>query len=248
MQVAAIYDIHGNVDALDAVLEEVEMQGVDRIIVGGDIAWGPFPAEALARVRELGQTAEVIRGNADRELAARATEADGLEGWIAEVNTWCADQLGTEDREFLGALREAVVIRIEGIGEALFCHATPRSDEEIVTEITPEEDVAAVLANVKQEVVVCGHTHSQFDRVVGHYRMVNAGSVGLPYEDSPGAYWAILGPEVTLKRTEYDFVGAAAHVRQSHCPDAAGFADAITSPPSRSAAAEALEKRRARAT
>jgi putative phosphoesterase len=247
MPIAAIYDIHGNIDALDAVLQEVRREGIDRIVIGGDLAWGPFPAEVVARIRNLDQEVIVIRGNADRELAARADEADGLEAWVAEVNAWCADQLSSEERGFLASLPETSVLSVEGAGEILFCHATPRSDEEIITDITPDDEVGTVLADVEQHVVVCGHTHSQFDRVVGDHRVVNAGSVGLPYEDAPGAYWAILGPDVTLRRTEYDFADAATRIRRSSCPDGEGFADAITSPLSRSTATETFEERRANA-
>lgn len=244
MRVAAIYDVHGNIDALEAVLEEVEREDIDSVAIGGDIAWGPFPAEVVTRIRGLDRDVHVIRGNADREVGARANEADGLEPWVAEVNAWCAEQIGDDGREFLASLPETLVLPIEGIGEVLFCHATPRSDEEILTAITPEDEVASVLAGVQQGVIVCGHTHSQFDRPVGPARLINAGSVGLPYEDAPGAYWAILGPDVSLRRTEYDFSAAAARIRESSCPDAGGFADAVTAPLPRSTAVEAFEDRR----
>lgn len=243
---AAIYDIHGNIDALEAVLTAAETETVDRIVVGGDIAWGPFPAEAVGRVRGLGERTAVIRGNADREVAARTDEDDGLEEWVAEVNTWCADRLGDEEREFLASLPDSVVVPVGGIGDVLFCHGTPRSDEGIVTPITPPDDAAAILSGVQQKIVVCGHTHSQFDRLAGDRRLVNAGSVGLPYEDAPGAYWAILGPDVALKRTEYDIAEAAVRMRTSGCPYSERFADAVISPLPRSAAIEHFENRRPR--
>ncbi len=243
-RVAAIYDIHGNIDALEAVLAEVEAEGVDLVVVGGDVAWGPFPAEVVARIRALDRPARLIRGNADREVATRAGEADGLDAWVAEVNLWCADQLTPDELRFLETLPETTSIAVDEIGEMLFCHATPRSDEEIITAITPEEDVAAVLEGVRQSVVVCGHTHSQFDRRARTHRLVNAGSVGLPYEDAPGAYWAIIGPDVILKRTEYDITSAATRIRESGCPDADGFAEAVTSPLPRNDAITTFESRR----
>lgn len=244
MRVAAIYDVHGNIDALEAVLENVETEGIDRVVIGGDIAWGPFPAEVVTRIRGFDRDVHVIRGNADREVGVRANEADGLEPWVAEVNAWCAEQVGDDGRRWLASVPETLVLPIEGIGEVLFCHATPRSDEEIITANTPENEVAKALMGVQQRVIVCGHTHSQFDRAIGTARLINAGSVGLPYEDAPGAYWAILGPDVVLRRTDYDFSTAAARIRESSCPDAGGFAEAVTSPLSRSEAIGTFEARR----
>lgn len=243
MPIAALYDIHGNIDALDAVLDEILVEKVDRVVIGGDIAWGPFPRETVARIRELGGVS-VIRGNADREVAARVDQDDGLPDWVAEVNVWCHDQLDTEGRDFLAQLPQTETLTIEALGDVLFCHGTPRSDEEIVTSLTPEEDVEAVLAGTDQRLVICGHTHSQFDRTIRGRRLVNAGSIGLPYEDSPGAYWALIGSDVTLRRTEYDFVAAAKHIRASGCPHGDSFAEALTSPMSRQGAIESFEQQR----
>jgi predicted phosphodiesterase len=104
---------------------------------------------------------------------------------------------------FLRALPLAETVEVDGLGSVLFCHATPRNDEEIFTRDSPEDAWAEALAGVDAGVVVCGHTHVQFDRRIGDIRLVNAGSVGMPYEDAPGAYWALLGPDVELRRTEY---------------------------------------------
>lgn len=241
MRVAALYDIHGNIDALDAVLVEIEPEGIDLILIGGDIAWGPHPAETVTRVQELGERARVIRGNADRELV----QPESVEpGWVADVNRWCRDQLTQNQRQFLSDLPEIEVATVGKMGEVLFCHATPRSDEEIFTAITPEDVIAEMLREATQDLVVCGHTHSQFDRDVAGRRVVNAGSVGLPYEDAPGAYWAMIGDEIVLKRSDYDFAGAAARIRQSDCPYSDQFADDIVAPPSRAETTQFFEKRR----
>lgn len=242
MRVAALYDIHGNIDALDAVLNEIESQDIDLIVIGGDIAWGPFPAEAVSRVQGLAQRARVIRGNADRELMQPGAAE---RGWTADVNRWCLEQLNAEQHRFLFDLPETEVVSNGELGEVLFCHATPRSDEETFTAITPEEDVASMLAGVSHDLIVCGHTHSQFDRRIAGHRVVNAGSVGLPYEDAPGAYWAIIGKEVERRRTLYDFSRAAARIRRSGCPHGDDFAEGVVSPPSRAEATESFEKRRA---
>lgn len=242
MRVAPLYDIHGNIDALDAVLNEIQSQDIDLIVIGGDIAWGPFPAEAVSRVEDLAERARVIRGNADRELV----EPDAAEsGWIADVNRWCLEQLSPHQQRFLSDLPETEVVSIEELGEVLFCHATPRSDDETFTAMTPEEDAASILAGVNHGLIVCGHTHSQFDRRVAGHRVVNAGSVGLPYEDAPGAYWAIIDEDIQHRRTVYDFARAAARIRRSGCPHADEFAEGIISPPSRAEATESFENRRA---
>jgi predicted phosphodiesterase len=217
VRVAALYDIHGNLPALDAVLVEVEESGADLVLVGGDVALGPMPRETLERVLSLGGGARFVRGNCDRELARSDTESEGL--W-AERSRWTAAQLTEEQRTLLAGLPETAVVDVDGLGPTLFCHATPRSDEEIVTRITPDERLREVLAGVEQDVVVCGHTHVQFDRSVGSVRLVNAGSVGMPYEGEPGAYWALLGPDVQFRRTRFDFDAAAAAVRASGFPGA----------------------------
>jgi putative phosphoesterase len=204
VRVAALYDVHGNLPALDAVLAEVEKAGVDRVLFGGDIACGPLPRETVGRVRAL--DAVCIRGNGDRRAA------------VTPVSEWFWSQLDDEDAAWLNGLPERAVL-----GDALFCHATPHSDEEIVTPATTDERLAEILAGVEQTVVVAGHTHMQQDRRVGRIRFVNPGSVGMPYEDGPGAYWALVGGAVELRRTDYDLEAAADAIRVSGYPDADEF-------------------------
>ena len=189
MRVAALYDIHGNLAALDAVLAEVD---ADVIVVGGDTVMGPLPAETLERLRSLDGDVRFIRGNADREVY------DDKPGFAPpEALEHVRARLSSEQVDFLRTLPLTV-----SLGRVLFCHATPRNDEEIFTRITPEERWAEALAGVDADVVVCGHTHVQFDRRIGDIRLVNAGSVGMPYADEPGAYWALLdGTDVELRYT-----------------------------------------------
>jgi putative phosphoesterase len=196
LRVAALYDVHGNLQALDAVLAEVD---ADVILVGGDVAAGPWPAETLARLRGLGGDVRVIRGNADREVAQ---QTPGLAP--PELMEFVRERLSQEEIAFLEALPLTETIEVDGLGTVLFCHATPRNDEEIFTRISPDERWGEALDGVEADVVVCGHTHVQFDRRVGGVRLVNAGSVGMPYEHEPGAYWASLGPDLELRRTEYE--------------------------------------------
>jgi predicted phosphodiesterase len=196
LRVAALYDIHGNLPALEAVLAEVD---ADVILVGGDVAAGPWPSETLERLQDVGDRVRFIRGNADRELTD-----DGKGKAPPEVLDFVRRRLSAEQLDFLGRLPLTDSIDVDGLGPVLFCHATPRDDEEILTRISPDGRWRTVLSGVRERMVVCGHTHVQFDRVIHGIRVVNAGSVGMPYEHEPGAYWLSLGPGVEFRRTQYD--------------------------------------------
>ncbi|HXV35278.1 MAG TPA: metallophosphoesterase family protein [Gaiellaceae bacterium] len=244
MRVAALYDVHGNLPALEAVLGDVEEAGVDAVVVGGDVCIGPMPAAVLQRLLALGERALFLRGNGDREIAGEPA-GGGL--WV-ERTRWSAEQLTRGQRAWLAALPDTQTVAVGGLGQVLFCHGSPRSDEEILTRISSEERVAAAVAGVTEEVVVCGHTHVQFDRRVAGRRLVNAGSVGMPYEAAPGAYWALLGPGVELRRTAYDLEAAAAAIRATGFPGAAELAaENVLTVPSAEEATEQFE-RLARAT
>jgi putative phosphoesterase len=206
-RVAVLCDIHGNLPALEAVVGELREDEPDAVVIGGDVAAGPLPAEVLALVRALPWPVHWLRGNADRSLV---TCFDGtLPPELREIpvyvaDAWTAQRMAREDRDFLAALPPLQRLAIAGIGDVLFCHGTHRSDEERVTTVTPEARLAGILADSGEDFIVAGHTHRQFDRIVAGRRMVNAGSVGRPYEHGPGAYWLWLGPEVRLMRTSYD--------------------------------------------
>jgi predicted phosphodiesterase len=238
-RVAAIYDIHGNLPALEAVLAEIKQIAPDCIVVGGDVAAGPCPREAIERLQALAESGahvHLLRGNADREIVnyfdPRERVAQSYEAHIERTLQWTTQQITPLQRDFLAGFVANVVIAIVGLGPTRFCHGSPRSDEEIITRVTSEERLSRILADVAEPVIICGHTHVQFDRRVGQQRVANAGSVGMPYEGRPGAYWALLGPEVSLKRTDYDFERAAALVRESAFPDAESFANQnILNPP-----------------
>jgi putative phosphoesterase len=188
--VAALYDIHGNLPALEAVLADVPADAT--IVVGGDVvAGGPQASEVLERLRALGDRVLWIRGNGDRELDP-SEEGLAPPGALEETRA----QLSDEQVAFLVGLPPTVTV--DGV---LYCHATPRNDLDIFTEETPEERLVPIFADVDADVVVCGHTHMQFDRVVGGTRVVNAGSVGMPYDEPPGAYWLL---DLEPRRTDYD--------------------------------------------
>jgi putative phosphoesterase len=207
LRVAALYDIHGNFPALEAVLAEVEREGVDAIVVGGDIASGPpQPREVVELVRSL-PNAHVIRGNADRLHDREFAGDEGLE--------WLFEQLGDEQVEWLVSLPFSVVL-----DDTLYVHATPQDDVTVVTEITTDEKLAGLLGEVEQPRIVAGHTHMQLERNIGGKLFVNAGSVGWPYEGRTGAYWALLDKGVSLRRTDYDLERTAKLVRSSGHPRA----------------------------
>lgn len=226
MRVAAIYDIHGNLPALEAVVDDIRRSGVDEIVVGGDVLPGPMPRETLAFLAELDIPTRYIRGNGDRAVLEQLTgvEPITLAEQYREVVRWTASQLGEEHARVLASWPRTLRIEIDGAREVLFCHATPRSDTELFTRLTSDERLTPVFEGVGAGLVVCGHTHMQFDRMVAHTRLVNAGSVGMPFGE-PGAYWLRLGPDVELRRTMYDLDAAAARIRATSYPRASEFAE-----------------------
>jgi putative phosphoesterase len=234
MRVAALYDIHGNLPALEAVLADARAARVEFIVIGGDVVPGPMPRETLELLLSLDIPAWYIRGNGEaavlEEMAGREATAVP-ERFRANVR-WVAAQLETRHQRAMSAWPATLRIEIAGLGAVLFCHATPRSDSEIFTRVTDESRVRPAFDGVDADIVVCGHTHMQFDRRVGGARVLNAGSVGMPFGE-PGAYWLQLGPAVTLRRTSYDLDDAAARVRAGAYPEAYEFAEGnILHPPS----------------
>jgi putative phosphoesterase len=233
MRVAAIYDIHGNLPALEAVLHDIHQADVDLILVGGDVVPGPMPRETLTCLRQLAIPAACIRGNGDREVLAlrRGADTSAVPEAFREVMRWNAQQLHPEDERWIASWPETHRVPIGGAGEVLFCHATPRNDTDIFTRLTAEDRLLPIFAGLEVPLVVCGHTHMQFDRTIGRVRVVNAGSVGMPF-GGPGAYWLLLGPDVQLRHTPYDLEKGAARIRATSYPQAEEFADRnVLSPP-----------------
>lgn len=242
MRVAAIYDIHGNLPALEAVLAEIAREDPDLIVVGGDVAAGPLPRQTIERLMALRPRAHFVRGNADREMIA-VFDGQGPDPRLPQAArdqvAWATGQLERAHRDFLASFTPPAAFPIDGIGDALFCHGSPRDEDEIITAITSDERLARIIAAVAQPLVVCGHTHMQFDRRSGGARVVNAGSVGMPYGE-PGAYWAMLGPDILLRRTEYDLDAAAERIRAGGSPWAESFIVGNLRQPAAAAEAAAL--------
>lgn len=224
-RVAAVYDIHGNLPALEAVLKDVRQAGVDLVVVGGDLVPGPMPRETLECLLGLDMPVQFIHGNGEREMLAlmAGTETDGVPARFREVVRWVGQQFSPEQLQLLACWPLTLSVEVDGLGGVLFCHATPRNDTEIFTRLTPEDRLLPVFEGVNAPVVICGHTHMQFDRTIGGIRVVNAGSVGMPFGEA-GAYWLLLGPDVQLQRTSYDLAKAAERIRGTNYPLAEDFA------------------------
>jgi predicted phosphodiesterase len=197
LTVAALYDVHGMRTALEAVLADVDRESVDAIVFGGDLFLGPLPRETCEVVRSV--DARYVRGNCERE-----------------PSDWVRERLGEETVEW--ARGWPTTVDLDGV---LYCHATPQSDEPILTDASPEERFGDALAGVDARLVVAGHTHMQFRRG----RWVNAGSVGMPYEDDVAAFWALIGEDVEFRRTPFDVDRAVAEIEASGWPDGAGFVE-----------------------
>lgn len=225
MRIAALYDIHGNLPALEAVLQAVYEAQVDQIVVGGDVIPGPMPRETLRRLLELDPPAQFIQGNC--ELAALAQMAapalSSVTYWgtasgnplpepLQEIMGWTVQQLQPEYGPVIASWPKTLRFEVSGLGEVLFCHGTPQSETDLFTHLTPEAQLLPLFEALEAPVIVCGHTHIQFDRMIGRTRVVNAGSVGMPFRNQ-GAFWLLLGPEIQLQHTPYDLAQAAERIR-----------------------------------
>jgi predicted phosphodiesterase len=234
MRVAAIYDIHGNLPALEIVVQEIRQGEVGLIIVGGDVVPGPLPRDTLACLLNIGIPVQFIYGNGEvavlEQMAGR--EPSAVPEQYRPIIRWTAQQLHPEDEQLLAGWPKTLRVQIPGLGEVLFCHGTPRSENECLTRLTPEDRLLPIFETLTSSVVVCGHTHMQFDRMIGQIRVVNAGSVGMPFGES-GADWLLLGPDVQLRHTSYDFTKAAERIRETTYPQAQDFAERyVLRPPS----------------
>lgn len=226
MRIAAIYDLHGNLPALEAILADARREGVDAIVAGGDILPGPMVRESLELLLGLDLPVQFIQGNGEIDALAEmsGTSPVRVPPPYREIVRWSAMQMHPEYESVLAGWPKTLSVDVEGLGEVLFCHATPRDDNELFTVRTPEERLTRIFEESGAPLVVCGHTHMQFDRRVGTVRVVNAGSAGMPF-GAPGADWLLLGPRVELRHTSYDLDAAAARIRATSYPDAEAFVE-----------------------
>jgi putative phosphoesterase len=238
-------DVHGNPVAMTAVAREVLASRPDAVAFCGDLTWGPIPEETWRVVTELrecvGASVFFVRGNAERALADLRAGTQGRRPTLRE--RWLLTQHAEETLDALETFSPTVTLEIDGLGATRFCHGSPRSDEELITPATPDKRMKALLDRVDEDVLVSAHAHIQFDRRVAGIRSINPGSVGMPYEGVPGAYWALLGPDVELRRTDYELEDAIAAYRATDDPLAEAIVETLTAPPAPGlaiAAAEAL--------
>ena len=217
--VAVLSDIHGVLPALDAVLAEPDVIAAERIVLTGDVAAGPLPVHTLDRLCGLAEKVVWVRGNAEREMVRMAR--GGTTSIPDPIAPWAAAQLRSDQVTLLDGLPHPVTLELEGFGDVVFCHGSPRDDDEVVLVDTRLDRWAEVLAEVPEQTrtVVCGHTHMPFVRLAHGRLIVNPGSVGMPY-GRPGAHWALLTEGgVTLRCTTFPIDRARAEIREQSTYD-----------------------------
>lgn len=249
-RIAVLSDTHGVLPCLDAVLAEPDVLVADLVVVTGDIAAGPQPTQVLDRLTGLPGDVLLVRGNADRDLVTIARGGEPPAG-TPTVDVWAAEQLTPSHVELLASLPHPALVELAGVGEVLFCHGTPRDDDEVVlVDTRPSRWVEALEALPESvRMVCCGHTHMPYARLVDRRWVVNSGSTGMPY-GSTGVPWALLGARgVQLRTTPVDpRTVAELVVADSTFPDVRTWvADYVLSPPSDLDALMAFAERDGRA-
>jgi putative phosphoesterase len=215
MKIAVVADVHGNLPALRATLAEIEAERVDAIVVCGDTAAGPLVRGSLEMLAGHPEPVYWVRGNGERETVAcfdQGGAADVASDWAP----WTAREIDRGWRDRMATW--PIALELDGV---CFCHGSPRADDENLTRATPDEALAAAATGTSASVIIGGHTHQQFVRTLPDGRVIaNAGSVGLPYEGRPGAFWLLVTDRrPALRETTYDISAAAAEMRASGFPD-----------------------------
>ena len=226
-RLAVVGDVHGSAVAFAAVLEEIRCDPPDLVVVNGDLSWGPEPEAALTLADGLAD-AVFVRGNAESALM-RLVHDPALDR--TDTETWMLERHSSDRLAQIEGFAGTVSVDVDGIGRVFVCHGSPRGDQEIVTQRTPEPRMRALLDGVAVDVLVTAHVHLQFARQVLGITSMNAGSVGLQYGGPPAAYWAELGPEIRLRRTRYDLDQAERRVRGSGIPNAERLVALLREPP-----------------
>jgi predicted phosphodiesterase len=216
VRIAVLADIHGNLPALRAVLAELDREPVDAIVVGGDVVGGPLVRETLELLAARPEPVHWVAGNSERETVAVYDGAPASDDPAGRAAGWSARAIDDRWRAELGSW--PISLALDGV---CFCHGSPRRDDEILTRVTPEDALAEALAETPERFVVGGHTHQQMVREQRDGpSYANAGSVGLPYEGRPGAFWMIVADGVPAAReTSYDVDSAMVELRASGFPD-----------------------------
>lgn len=244
MKVAALYDIHGNLPALEAVLSKLELETPDVLVIGGDVVPGPFPVETLELLQSLSIPTHFLLGNAEADVLSywQTGISHGLSARANEEAQWLVAKLSGKQLEFLATWSDTVTLELKGLGKVLFCHATAMSNTLVFTHNTSEEKVKGFFASTDAKTIICGHTHMQFQRSVAEKLICNAGSIGMPFGKN-GAHWLLLDEAAHFKCTDYDYAKAAQLICQSDYPDAEEFASGnVLSTPTQEEALAFLER------
>ena len=236
-RVAVLADVHGNAVALAAVLAELEREQPDAIVHCGDLTWGPLPGETLDLL--AGLDVLFVRGNADRSVTELAERLQDPAAEATPRERWMVAQHDAPMRALLAAFPPTVELEVDGLGAVLFCHGSPRSDEELVTVETPGSRLADAVAGTTAAVIVTAHTHVRYERQLLGRTFFNPGSVGMPYEGARGAYWAMLGSDGTgtgstpieRRRTAYDLDETERRYHESGDPLTAEMIEILRRPP-----------------
>ena len=229
MKIAALFDIHGNLPALNSVLEELSQLNVDKIIIGGDIVSGPMPNETLETLFQIKDKIVWIGGNGDDDVL-NAICNKPLNSNLSDngrlLTDWVANQLGERFIDFLKELPLLYDLVLPGYGSICFCHATPKSKEEIFTPITNEQSIKEIFENINYNIIICGHTHVQFQLMANSIKIMNAGSVGMPFGRNKGADWILITPdEILFKNTQYDYMKAEKILMKTNYPAIENFVE-----------------------
>jgi len=244
MRIAALYDIHGNLPALEAVLQEIDALKIDHIVIGGDVLVGPLSRECLERLLEIKTPISFVHGNCELWVlnAMKGRPLPALPENVLENIRWTARQLSLRHKTILEQWLLTCEVETKSFGKMLFCHASPRNAMDIFTKETPAEKLLSIFEIQDADIVICGHTHMQFERKIGKTRLVNAGSVGMPF-GKKGAHWLLIKEDVEFRCTEYDFEKAAAIIRDTEYPEAENFATKhILNPPTEEQMLEILRR------
>jgi putative phosphoesterase len=215
VKILALYDIHGNLDALEAVLADPRATNPDVVVIGGDAVPGPEGSATLDRLKAINRPVRWVRGNGEREVADAVGGDPAAEDLAAQTAAITARELGEQRARALGKL--PLTVELDGI---LFCHASPRRDDEMLTRLSTAQRWTDALRGIDAALIVAGHTHQQDDRIVADTRFVNAGSVGLPYEGDGAARWLWIDDgDPELRTTRYDAARAGTRFLAGGWPD-----------------------------
>ena len=214
MRLAIISDIHSNLPALQIVLEQIEKEGVDRILCAGDIVgYGPYPNEVIERLKKIELT--TILGNHDRAVLSR--DSSNMNIQAQDAVWWTIENLKQEGQDFLARLNAKVSFSWNGLSIAIF-HGSPRNDDEYIPEESADDEL---LELAKSDFLILGHTHVPFVKSLDIGTVINPGSVGQPRDGDPRASFAIYDHRLRrfeVKRLAYDIDEMAEAMRASGLP------------------------------